>query len=118
MKKFFSVLLLSLAVLAFTLISFPQETLAANVCDAESVSNSISGKVSTKITFVNKSNDLIKTYWLDYQGNRTYYYQLKPGQGYTQQTYVTHPWVITDDQDNCLGVYYPDGQARTVNYSS
>ncbi|NEO66700.1 MAG: hypothetical protein F6J94_18440 [Moorea sp. SIO1F2] len=61
---------------------------------------------------------LIKTYWLNYQGNRTYYYQLKPGQGYTQQTYVTHPWVITDNQHHCLGVYYLDGQARTVNYSS
>ena len=86
----------------------------ATTCPAESVSRSISGKVVTKVVFRNKSSKTVKTYWLDYSGKRKFYKQLDPGKGYTQSTYVTHPWVITDASDNCLGVYYPDGQIRTV----
>ncbi|WP_088241325.1 hypothetical protein [Calothrix rhizosoleniae] len=88
--------------------------LAASVCPAESESRSISGKVATNVTFANKSSKKVKVYWLDYSGKRTFYKTLKSGTSYKQQTYVTHPWVVTDTSENCLGVYYPDGQARTV----
>lgn len=38
--------------------------------------------------------------------------QIQPGDKVVQQTYVTHPWVITDTSNNCLGVYYPDGLSK------
>lgn len=84
-------------------------------CSAESISKSTSGKVTTKITFDNKLKQPVKIYWLNYSGNRVFYRQLKPRESYTQQTYVTHPWVVTDAGDACLGVYYPDSQPRVVN---
>ena len=31
-----------------------------------------------------------------------------------QQTYVTHPWLITDADDNAWDVYFPDAQPRIV----
>ena len=93
---------------------FPAKASEANICPSESVSRSISGKVSTKMVFKNNSSNAVKTYWLNYSGERVFYKKLNPNQSYTQQTYVTHPWVITDDSDNCLGVYYPDGQTQTV----
>jgi Tol biopolymer transport system component len=55
---------------------------------------STSGDTPTSITFNNVSGRTVDVYWLDYEGNRVYYNTLAPGQGYTQQTYLTHPWVI------------------------
>lgn len=105
-------------ILVGSLIALPSINSAkaseANVCSAESVSRSISGKVSTKMVFRNRSRKKVKIYWLNYSGERVFYRQLNPQTGYTQSTYVTHPWVVTDASDNCLGVYYPDGQTRNV----
>lgn len=84
------------------------------ICPAESVSKSTSGKITTKISFKNRLKQTVKIYWLNYSGRRVLYRQLKPGESYTQQTYVTHPWVVTDIGDACLGVYYPDSKARVV----
>ncbi len=84
------------------------------ICPAESVSKSTSGKITTKISFKNKLKQTVKIYWLNYSGRRVFYRQLKPGDSYTQQTYVTHPWVVTDVGNGCLGVYYPDSKPRVV----
>jgi von Hippel-Lindau disease tumor supressor len=83
-------------------------------CNGESVSISRNSRVSTEITFINQRSVPVKTYWLDYSGKRKFYAQIQPGDKVVQQTYVTHPWVITDASNNCLGVYYPDGQPRII----
>jgi len=70
--------------------------------------------VPTVIVFTNKSQEVRKVYWLNFKGERQLYLTLKPGDTATQQTYVGHPWVVTDSQDNALGLYYPDGQKRVV----
>ena len=66
------------------------------------------------IKFVNKSGKTVKVYWLDYDGDRKLYETLKDGESYEQQTYLTHPWVITDENDDAWYVYFPDAQPRTV----
>ena len=70
--------------------------------------------VPTWIVFVNKSKELRKIYWLNFKGDRQLYSQLKPGETADQQTYLGHPWLVTDARENALGVYYPDGQKRVV----
>ena len=32
-------------------------------------------------------------------------YQYQANSNYTQPTFQTHPWVITDPRDNCLNIY-------------
>lgn len=83
-------------------------------CESESVSISRSGKIATDITFINQRSAPVRLYWLDYSGERKFYALIAPNNRITQSTYVTHPWVITDTKNNCLGVYYPDGQPRIV----
>ena len=73
-----------------------------------------SPRVATSIVFVNKSKDVRKVYWLDFNGERHRYMELKPGEKGDQQTYLGHPWLVTDAEDNALGLYYPDGQKRVV----
>ena len=75
---------------------------------------SIHANIPTSIRFENKSGKIVKIYWLDYSGNRKLYKVLEKDQVHNQQTYVTHPWLITGDDDRAMQIYFPDSQSRTV----
>jgi von Hippel-Lindau disease tumor supressor len=70
--------------------------------------------LETIITFINKSNETVKLYWLDFDGKRKLYETLAAGQKCDQPTFVLHPWVVTDAQDRAWALFYPDAQPRTV----
>ncbi len=57
---------------------------------------SIHSDHSTEVNFQNKTRHNVEVLWLDYQGKPVWYNQLPPGNGYRQQTYVTHPWVCVE----------------------
>ncbi|PTU75318.1 VHL beta domain-containing protein [Pseudomonas mangrovi] len=78
------------------------------------VAYSVSGEYQTGITFQNRSEDVRRIYWLDYEGKRKLYSELLAGQEQRLDTYLTHPWLVTDEQDRALDVYYPDSRARVV----
>lgn len=77
-------------------------------CESESQRKSLNGDTPTSFNFRNESRGPVQVFWLDYQGLRKLYHTLAPGQSYFQQTYLTHPWVITDTQNNCLMVFQAD----------
>jgi hypothetical protein len=83
-------------------------------CADENQIRSVEGKNSTYVNFVNRGNKTVRTYWINYQGQRIFYSQLEPGESYRQQTYLTHPWVITDSRNNCLGMRMPEPLETTV----
>ena len=64
---------------------------------------SIDGTTPSQITFVNESGTEVDIYWLDYEGARVHYATLPDGAGYSQPTWLTHPWVAVDKAGNCLG---------------
>jgi hypothetical protein len=70
--------------------------------------------VEARITFVNDSHTTIRVYWLDFRGARVLYHTLKPGEAAVQVTYLGHPWLITDEDDNAWQIYYPDAQPRKI----
>ncbi len=74
-------------------------------CRDERGLRSIQGNVHTTMKFINRSNREIRTYWLDYNGRRVFYKAIPPNGNYTQPTYQTHPWVITDQRDNCIDIF-------------
>jgi hypothetical protein len=77
-------------------------------CAGEDGFQSKEGPQSTQITFINRSDRPVRTYWLNYQGKRVFYSEIAPGRSYVQQTYVTHPWVITNDRSgNCIALFLP-----------
>ena len=51
---------------------------------------------STQVTFTNRSSRNVAVLWLNYQGEPVKYRNLGPGGSYTQQTYVTHPWIVVE----------------------
>lgn len=70
--------------------------------------------VKALITFYNRSSQTVKVYWLDFAGNRVLYKTLKSQEGFAQATFLTHPWLVTDADDNAWDLYYPDAQPRRI----
>ena len=70
------------------------------------------------ITFVNNSRHATNIYWIDYAGKRAQTFYVTPGSVISRNTLVTHPWVITDEHDNCIGVAFPDPSAPNVEITN
>lgn len=72
-------------------------------CAQEPVTRSGSGGATT-VTWINNSQEVRRGYWLNYSGQRVLYWELQPGQQVQQQTYITHPWVITNANNQCVSI--------------
>ncbi|QBB71940.1 hypothetical protein ELE36_17110 [Pseudolysobacter antarcticus] len=81
----------------------------------ERAAKSIGNESKAEIEFVNKSGQVVKIYWLDFDGHRNLYKTLKVGESYNQQTYLMHPWLVTDANDKAWDIFFADAQPRTVN---
>lgn len=76
---------------------------------------STSGDRSTVVEFVNNRRERVLIYWRDYQGRRVLYRVLPAGGSYRQQTYLTHPWVVTNTSGEALMIFLPaNGLARAT----
>jgi hypothetical protein len=76
-------------------------------CSAFGGLKSVGGGQPTAVTFINRSDGYRSVMWLDYSGTPKPYRNLNPGEAYTQETAVGHPWMITDGPGNCLEIYMP-----------
>jgi hypothetical protein len=90
--------------------SFPQDwsALAPVSCDEEKNLRASAARYSTKIGFLNNRSTRVQTYWLNDSGARVRYSELAPGQSVEQSTFVTHPWLVADEQDRCIAIYLPN----------
>jgi CubicO group peptidase (beta-lactamase class C family) len=68
----------------------------------------------TPIMFTNRTPHNVSLFWLDYRGERVAYKTLRSGEAYTQETYISHPWVIVDSHGACLQIVLPGNTTRTV----
>ncbi|PYU76587.1 MAG: hypothetical protein DMG49_01235 [Acidobacteria bacterium] len=71
---------------------------------------------ATKIQFVNRSSQSIRIFWLNQYGARVLYKTLNSGESYLQDTFLTHPWVITNFAGECQAIYMPTRGTSTVEY--
>lgn len=63
--------------------------------------------VPVSVRFTNRSGGYRSVMWLDYAGKPVQYRNLNPGESYTQQTFVGHPWMFTDGPGNCKEIFVP-----------
>jgi hypothetical protein len=82
--------------------------------DATGPVKSLNSDTPALMTFVNQSGQSLEIYWIDFGGNRQLYKTLESGGSYTQRTYLTHPWLITDAGGQPWSVYLPEARPRTV----
>ncbi len=64
-----------------------------------------SGSVSTTIRIINESQEKLKIYWLNYEGVRVFFAYIYPKEQFSQPTFDTHVWLLTDFQDQVVVIY-------------
>jgi len=87
--------------------------MSASACSEEGTLLSQKG-AATSIVFKNSAASDIVIYWLDFSGKRVEYKKLSPGGSHTQQTFVTHPWLIANEKDQCLGIYTATSTSNVI----
>ncbi len=90
-------------------------TLSERSCNDAATLKSGNFTTETEILFMNQSENPIKTYWVNYGGGLEFYNTLLPGQEVLQQTALTHVWIVTDVNNQCLAIFEPVAEpARAV----
>ena len=58
----------------------------------------------TQIRFTNSLNGPVDLYWINFKGRWQKYARIRPGQAFTQQTYVGHAWIAYfANAGDCVG---------------
>ena len=106
---------LGLFALALTGLQANAQELQSLDCSMEKSLKSLNADTATSVDFVNETAGAIVVYWLNYSGDRVQYNIVQSGSHYVQETYVTHPWVVTDQQTgNCLAIFQPEAGPHTA----
>ena len=83
-------------------------------CKDRSKLRSQNSKTPIKLTFINKSGAMRGILWLDFDGQPKDYANLSDREQVTLDTFMTHPWMITDGPGNCLRIVLPKAGGQVV----
>ncbi|KAF8177278.1 hypothetical protein K438DRAFT_1978576 [Mycena galopus ATCC 62051] len=73
------------------------------------------GNTQTSIAFVNYKSTPVHLWWISYDAMRVDYGTVAANGGrQDMSTFLTHPWVITDQSGASLGVWFPVPDAGLV----
>jgi len=84
-------------------------------CDVYRGQSSRNSDVPVTVTFQNRSGATRGVMWIDFNGRPVEYAHLAPGQTFTINTYMTHPWMFTDGPGNCIEMFMP--QPGVTNFA-
>lgn len=85
----------------------------AESCDLFGKIKSKTSKTPVTVTFINRTDALRNVTWLDFKGKPVDYAQLQPGEKFTINTFITHPWMFTDGPGNCHEIFMPKKNLTT-----
>lgn len=95
--------------------SGPRQQAVQVSCSKQGQIRSKNSNTPAKITFKNNSGAYRSILWLDFKGQPKEYANLSSGQEITLETYLTHPWMVTDGPGNCIKIALPRGGASFVS---
>ncbi len=75
-------------------------------CDAFPGLRSQNSNTPQQATFTNRSDGYRGVLWLDFDGNPVDYAGLNQGESVSIDSFLTHPWMITDGPGNCLQIVH------------
>lgn len=87
-------------------------------CDTYQNEVSRRSTIPVTVRFVNRSDGHRSVMWIGFDGVPKEYASLNPGQEFTINTFVTHPWMFTDGPGNCLEMFMPQQGVRTFEISA
>jgi VHL beta domain len=83
-------------------------------CLAEATFRSANGDTVANLTVVNNTSEPLQSVWLDYNGQRVVYQQIAPFTSYVQPTWLTHPWIVANQQGTCYRLIVMTSLEQTV----
>ena len=87
-------------------------------CKDRTKLRSQNSKTPTKLTFINRSGAMRGILWLDFDGLPKDYANLNDREQVTLDTFMTHPWMVTDGPGNCLRIVFPQAGGSVVELGS
>lgn len=106
-------------VLAFAMSLVGSAAMAQDIaCSDEARTKSVQAGAEITLTFINTGETPIELNWLNYEGEREYFTRLYPGWKHAQRTYATHPWLLADDDGNCLRILVAPEVSTTMEISA
>jgi len=70
------------------------------------------------VTFRNRSGAYRGVMWIDLNGRPVQHANPDPGETYTINTDMTHPWISTDGRGNCIEMFMPQPGASTFDITA
>lgn len=83
-------------------------------CSLEPTLKAPAAAAATSLQFVNQSGQPRQLYRLDAAGQRVWELTLGEAGTIEQLTFVNQAWVVTNDQDDCLGIYVAESNRLNV----
>jgi hypothetical protein len=88
-------------------------------CSQEGTLKSPSINASASISVTNSTAGQVRFYWLDFSGKRVEYARINAGASYTQGSFASHPWLIADAFDTCIGIFVADSSgSKTIRVNA
>ncbi len=110
---------LLLAALVASAVNAPLPAAAGDIpCSAAQSLRSQNSAQPTQMTFVNRTGEGRAILWIGFDGRTKQYAYLNPGQSFLVNTFVTHPWMVTNGPGDCIDIYMPRSTPRTVRLTA
>ena len=94
--------------------NYPAQRAAERSCREQSTIASSNSNTPAKITFINNSGVQRAILWIDFNGRIKHYADLSAGQQITLDTFLTHPWLVSDGPGNCVKIVLPEPGASVA----
>ncbi len=76
-------------------------------CSEQRNLRSRESKAPAKLRFINPTDGTYVLQWIDYNGALKEYGTLGPGAEITQDTFLTHPWIVAYGEGSCRQMFLP-----------
>ena len=76
-------------------------------CSSEIKTKSTGSGKSVRLKIFNNSNSTMLIHWLDYDGKRNLYHEIKSGGTVYQETSLLHPWIASRTNGACQAMGIP-----------
>jgi uncharacterized protein (TIGR03437 family) len=91
-----------------------QVELTPLACGEEARLRAAAEAKAATVEFVNASQERLDVYRLDGEGKRVFEFKLEAESRVARSTFVAQPWVVTDVDGACRGIYLPVTEASIV----
>jgi hypothetical protein len=78
-------------------------------CDSESQLRSATGGTETLLQVANKTTAPVVVHWINFQGARERWFEVRPGASRSQRTPPGYRWVVARPDGACLAVIAGEG---------